>query len=63
MVGVDCGEMGYVRIGGEEVGIKVDGKGNYKAYSFSGREILQISNDDNGISSFTQEKEGDMYKL
>ena len=41
----------------------VNGKEDYWAWSESGKEILQITKDGNGINAITQEKEGDFYKF
>ena len=43
MEGWDGGETGWVEIGDREVVIWVWGKGNYRAYSYSGKEILKIT--------------------
>ena len=52
--------MGQVQIGdGNEVEIWVKGKGDYRAYSESGREILQITVDGDGINAITKEEGND----
>ena len=52
MTGKDNGDWGGVTIGEyQEVGIKVGGKGNYEAWSYSGGEILQRTKDENGINT------------
>ena len=54
MKGWDGDEEGMVWIGdGDEVVIDVKEKGDYRAWSNSGEEILQITEDDNGINSIT----------
>ena len=52
----DRGKEGVVEIGDAEVVIMVDGKRNYRAYSYSGKKILQITQDENGINAITQEE-------
>ena len=53
----DWGKIGgQVNIGNNEVAIDVNGKGYYDAYSTSGGEILQITEDDDGINAITKEE-------
>ena len=54
--GKDGGERGWVQIGYGEVGIRVNGKGDYETRSNSGKEILQITEDENGINAINQEE-------
>ena len=55
MEGHDWEESGWVEIGDYEVMIRVNYKGCYDANSTSGGEILQITEDDDGINAITKE--------
>ena len=46
-------EWDYIWIGDGEVGIRLQGKGDYYAYSKSHGEILHITEDVNGINAIT----------
>jgi hypothetical protein len=51
---MDLGEMGEVKIGdGGDVVIGKSGKGDYWAWSNSGRDTLKITEDENGINAIT----------
>ena len=63
MIGVDRRNGGWVRIGISEVVIGVGAKGNYWTCSNRGRDILQITEDGDGINAITKEKKGDYAKV
>ena len=55
--GPDWEGSGWVQIGDYEVMIRVNYKGCYDANSTSGGEILQITEDDDGINAITKKRE------
>ena len=58
--GCDNGEWGgKVNIGVGEVAIFINGKGKYIAYSNSGGEILEITEDGDGVNAITKEEGND----